>query len=60
MNTAQALQLLISLLNQGAALGALIRKAQQEGRDITAFELDQLAEGDDAARARLQAAIDGM
>lgn len=58
MNAADAVALLIALLNQANALGNLIRNARAEGRDITDEELDGLAAGDDAARARLQAEID--
>jgi uncharacterized protein YggE len=49
--------LLLGLLDRAVAWGALIRKAQSEGRDITAAELDTLAAEDDAAKAALDAAI---
>lgn len=58
MNTDQALTLLIALLSQANEIGRLIRQAQAEGRDITDAELDALAIEDDAARARLAAAIE--
>lgn len=58
MNALTATSLLLQLLTQATALGNLIRTAQSEGRDITAAELDALAADDDAARARLQSAID--
>lgn len=58
MNAEVAVGLLIQLLGQANNLGALINKARIEKRDITDAELDGLAGGDDAARARLQAEID--
>lgn len=49
--------LLIDLATRAAAAGALIRRAQSEGRDITDAELDQLVAADDAKKAELDAAI---
>lgn len=57
-NALVAVDLLIGLLDRATVISDLIRKAQSEGRDITAAELDQLAKEDDTARAALQAAID--
>lgn len=50
--------LLLGLLDRSAQIGALLSKAQAEGRDITGDELDALFATDAAARAELQAAID--
>lgn len=58
MNTEQAVQLLIALVYQAANLTKLIDQARAEGRDITDEEFASLRQQDDAARARLQAAID--
>lgn len=52
-----ALQVLDQLLARAGTISALITKAQTEKRDITEAELDALAAEDDAARARLTAAI---
>lgn len=50
--------LLLGLIDRSAQIGSLLAKAQAEGRDITAEELDALFATDAAARAELQAAID--
>jgi hypothetical protein len=50
--------LLLGLIDRSAQIGSLLSKAQAEGRDITAEELDALFATDAAARAELQAAID--
>ncbi|MCR4331724.1 MAG: hypothetical protein NUV34_03320 [Sulfuricaulis sp.] len=52
-----ALNLLFGLLDRAQAVGALISKAQAEGRDVSDTELDALAASDDAARAALVQAI---
>jgi hypothetical protein len=57
MDAITALALLNQLAQTLAALSALIQRAQTEGREITAAELDTLASGDDMARAALEAAI---
>lgn len=54
---AVAIDILFGLLDRAASISALIKSAQSEGRDITAAELDALADADDAARAELVAAI---
>lgn len=54
---ALALQLLFGLLDRAHAVGALINKAQAEGRDVSDAELDQLAAGDDQAKKALTDAI---
>lgn len=56
--TLAALQLLIQLTQQATQLGQALRKAHDEGRDITPDELDAFARKDDEARDTLQAAID--
>lgn len=61
MDIATALSLLVTLLGQTNRLAELIRNARAEGRtDLTEEELDTLVNGDDAARARLQALIDSI
>jgi hypothetical protein len=40
-----------------ASLPALIQRAQIEGREIIAAEVDALPDGDDLARVALEAAI---
>jgi ABC-type transporter Mla MlaB component len=57
MNSAVAVTLLVELLKQAASISVLIRQAQAEGRDLTAVELNSVAEIDDAARASLVDAI---
>lgn len=57
MDVITGLTLLSQLLGQANALGALIQRAQAEGRDITAAELDALALTDTDARSVLEAAI---
>lgn len=57
MDAITALTLLTQLLAQANALGLLIQRAQNEGRDITPAELDSLAAGDSGARVALTAAI---
>jgi len=56
-NAALALQLLLGLLDRATAIGALLSRAQAQGRDITHAELDVLSAEDDAAKAALDAAI---
>jgi hypothetical protein len=58
MNALILLQLLTQLIGQADAIGKLLAQAHGEGRDISTAELDALFANDDAARARLQAAID--
>lgn len=58
MDIITALTLLNQFIAQTQRLGALIAKAQEEGRQITAEELSTLTIADDAARASLQDAID--
>jgi len=57
MTISLAVELLISLLQNSAAISLLIQKAQGEGRDITAAELATLVETDNLARAKLVIAI---
>ena len=49
--------LLLGLLDRAGAIGTLLTKAQAEGRDITAEELDGLFQADADARALLDAEI---
>ena len=59
MGVAEAITLLLALLERGAAISALIAKAQAEGRpNLTAEEWKTITDADDAARADLVAAID--
>ena len=52
-----ATTLMLRLLEQAQAVGALILKARAEGRDITTEELDALAAADDKVRDALNAEI---
>lgn len=53
-----ALGLLIALLNNAAAISALIAQAKAEGRDtLSEGEWSQIASADDKSRADLVAAI---
>lgn len=56
-NLAILMQVLLPLLDRAGAIGALISKAQGEGRDVTDAELDALFSDDDAAKAALDKAI---
>lgn len=64
--TLQAVSLAADLLSSAIELtarlqqvNALLAKARSEGRDITEAELESVVTIDDAAKARLQKAIDG-
>lgn len=57
-NTELAITLLLDVLARANSIGALINKARSEKRDVTGDELVALASQDDAARGKLQAAID--
>lgn len=57
-NTILALQVLDSLLARAQTVGATIRKAQKEGRDLSDLELDDLFAADTAKAKELQAEID--
>ena len=52
--------LLLGLLDRSTQISALLNKAQKEGRDVTAEELDALFANDAASRAALQVFIDQM
>lgn len=56
-STVVAINLLLQILTQAQGLTALISKARAEGREVSSDELDALVDADDAARARLDAAI---
>lgn len=61
MGGANAIALVALLLQYSEKVGqmaGLLNTAAKENRDITAAELDQLFVDDNAARDRLQAAID--
>lgn len=54
-----ALALLIALLNQTAAVSALIAKLRAEGRDeLTPAEWQQILDRDDVSRAGQRAALE--
>jgi len=53
-----ALELMLAALNHANQIGALISRARAEGRDISPAELDGLRAADDAAKLKLQQAID--
>lgn len=57
MNAALAIQLLLQLLSQAQSLGTVIKRAREEGRDVTDEELDELAALDDSVRDALRAEI---
>lgn len=60
MNVGSALTLMINLLTQAARVGAMISRAQAEGRDsLTDQEVDELAAENDRAREELQDVLDG-
>jgi hypothetical protein len=58
MNADAALALATRLLAMVALLHQMIESARSEGRDLNDAELDQVAALDDAAKVKLQAAID--
>lgn len=57
MGAAEGITLLLALIDRAAAWGAIIAKAQAEGRDISQEELSAFAAADDMARTGLVAAI---
>jgi hypothetical protein len=57
MGTVEAITLLLGLIDRAAAWGAVIAKAQAEGRELTEAEVDAFAAADDAAKAELEEAI---
>jgi hypothetical protein len=57
-NAIALLGLLLTYSDKVTQMGTLLNKANAENRDVTDAELDALLADDDAARARLQAAID--
>ncbi len=57
MNADLAVELLVSLLNNATAIGALLQQAKAEGRDITDAELEVLSAAADTARQALVEAI---
>jgi hypothetical protein len=57
MGTVEAITLLLGLIDRAAAWGAVIAKAQAEGRELTEEEVDAFVTADDDAKARLESAI---
>jgi hypothetical protein len=57
MGTEMAITLLLGLIDRAAAWGAVIAKAQAEGRELTEAEVDAFAAADDVAKAALEKAI---
>lgn len=57
-NLLMASNLLLDIMAKGQALTLAMQRAHSEGRDLTDAELLKFVSDDDAARARLQAAID--
>lgn len=57
-NVLVATNLLLDLLMKAQVVSVALQRAHSEGRDLTDDEMKQFVAGDDAARARLQAAID--
>lgn len=58
MNNALVLtQMLILLLERAAEVSRVIRRAQEEGRDVNAEELAVARQNDDIQRERLEALI---
>lgn len=58
MGTAAAITLLLGLLDRAGAWGAVIAKAQAEGRELTEAEVDAFATADDDAKQALEDAIE--
>jgi hypothetical protein len=56
-NVLLAIALLLQLTEQAAKIGAVIQRAQSEGRDLTLEELKELQAADDISRQRLENAI---
>jgi len=54
---AAAIQLLTELLRQAASVSALMKTAQDQGRELTLEEVSAVAAKDDLARQDLVAAI---
>lgn len=57
MGAAEAITLLLGLIDRAAAWGAVIAKAQAEGRKLTDEEVDAFVTADDNAKAALESAI---
>jgi hypothetical protein len=55
--TLLATSMLLSALDRATSIGLALKKAQDEGRDITDAELDAAVAADDKAKAELDAAI---
>jgi hypothetical protein len=52
------LEIMLSAMDKAVKAGSLLRQCQAEGRTPTPEEVQVFFEEDDAARARLQSAID--
>lgn len=59
MKTAAAIELLLQLINSAGTVSAMIRKAHNEGRQLSLEEMQAAFDQDDVARARLVKAIEG-
>lgn len=57
MGAEAVIALLLALLDRASAIGALLGKAQTEGRDVTQAEIDAVVQKDDVARDALVDAI---
>lgn len=57
-SVATGIGLLLQLIEQAARVGAVVRQAQSEGRDVTSAELANLVQENDGARAMLVDAIE--
>lgn len=57
-NTLVAIDLMLGALDKAAKAGNLLRQCQLEGRAPTQEEVQAFIDEDDAARARLQRAIE--
>lgn len=57
-NPAVALDLLLGALDKATKAGNLLRTCQQQGRAPTQEEIQAFIDDDDAARERLQSAIE--
>ena len=58
MGAAEGIALLLELLDRASAWGAVVQKAQNEKRDLTAAEVDSFSTAAAVSEAKLQAAID--
>ena len=57
MGTAEAITLLLAILDRAQTWGAIVQQAQSENRDLTAAEVDGFAASATASEQRLKDAI---